>query len=92
MSSKYVVIFLRPPLLCLLPFGSSLLLLCHRYQRLCGLLERHSRRDDLLYAMVGACDLPERLTVVAPARATDVHLRAYHDRDYVEVRTQQQQV
>ena len=59
----------------------------HRYQRLCGLLERHGRRDDLLYAMLGACDLPERLTVVAPARATDVHLRAYHDRDYVEVRT-----
>ncbi|CAM9158765.1 unnamed protein product [Ectocarpus sp. 12 AP-2014] len=56
-----------------------------RYQRLCGLLERHNRRDDLLYAMLGACGLPERLSIVAPARATDVHLRAYHDRDYVEV-------
>ncbi|CAM9346609.1 unnamed protein product [Ectocarpus sp. 6 AP-2014] len=55
-----------------------------RYQRLCGLLERHNRRDDLLYAMLGACGLPERLSIVAPARATDVHLRAYHDRDYVE--------
>ncbi|CAM9796799.1 unnamed protein product [Ectocarpus sp. 4 AP-2014] len=55
-----------------------------RYQRLCGLLERHNRRDDLLYAMLGACDLPERLSIVAPARATEVHLRAYHDRDYVE--------
>ncbi|CAN0017712.1 unnamed protein product [Pylaiella littoralis] len=55
-----------------------------RYQRLCGLLERHSRRDDLLYAMLGACGLRERLTVIPPARATDVHLRAYHDRDYVE--------
>ncbi|CAM9929281.1 unnamed protein product [Ectocarpus fasciculatus] len=55
-----------------------------RYQRLCGLLERHSRRDDLLYAMLGACGLPERLSIVAPARATDVHLGAYHDKDYVE--------
>lgn len=58
-----------------------------RYQRLCGLLERHGRRDDLLYALLGACGLPERLSVVAPARATDIHLRAYHDRDYIEVQT-----
>lgn len=35
--------------------------------------------------MLGACGLRERVTVVPPARATDVHLRAYHDRDYVEV-------
>ncbi|CAM9686624.1 unnamed protein product [Scytosiphon promiscuus] len=55
-----------------------------RYQRLCGLLERHGRRDDLLYALLGACGLPERLSIIAPARATDVHLRAYHDRDYIE--------
>lgn len=58
---------------------------CFRYQRLCGLMERHNRRDDLLYAMLGACGLRERLTIVPPARATDVHLRAYHDRDYIEV-------
>lgn len=56
-----------------------------RYQRLCGLVERNGRRDDLLYALVGACGLLGRLKVVAPARATDAHLRAYHDREYVEV-------
>ncbi|CAM9855906.1 unnamed protein product [Sphacelaria rigidula] len=45
---------------------------------------RHGRRDDLLYALVAACGLPGRLEVVQPARATEAHLRAYHDRDYIE--------
>lgn len=57
-----------------------------RYQRLCGLIERNSRRDDLLYALLGASGLLGRLSVVSPALATGGHLRSFHDRTYIEVR------
>ncbi|KAG5177418.1 hypothetical protein JKP88DRAFT_332442 [Tribonema minus] len=54
------------------------------YERLCGLMAAHDGRDALLYSLMDACVLTQRLTVTAPALAAASHVAAFHSQEFIK--------
>ncbi|CAM9756944.1 unnamed protein product [Chrysoparadoxa australica] len=60
------------------------LMFSQHYMVTCQLLAANKQRDLLLYHLLNACGLMQRIKVVAPMKATERHLLVYHAKAYLE--------